>query len=490
MALIGRAVEFGEIAALLDAAAVGSGGVLTFAGPRGSGKTALLAVAAGIARDRGFEVAGAAPVRGQPGLLLWAQLLQDIGAGEEASRALLDATDSLAVSAALRPLTGLAGGARRLIVIDDIDADGDDAVEALRLVASRLVAGSTVVLVTASSPLGIGRDRVLARLAEGDMAALLRGLPPERLRAVWTASGGRPGTARALAGQLDSLPPGGDPLVHLALHAVSRGEFLAVDDGLIRLLEQAAQQAGDDATRARLLARMSRELLGDPLAGSRRRFLADQALAAARAAGDDAALAEVLDARLYVLWDPAGAADRLATAGDLVKLGQSAGTGRWERDGLFWRFIALMELGQVDEAEITLAAFERAASAAGDAEDAVMALSRHAMLAVLRGRFDAGIELTEEFTARARRIGLADTQRLTASLGGAVLSDRGTEREQNAAVDQLYQVSRRFPGHFYEATAARILAGLGRRVVGPDPARVGTPVPQGVSERHIPPARR
>jgi hypothetical protein len=157
MGLIGRAVELGEIATLLDAAAVGSGGVLTFAGPRGSGKTALLAVAADIARDRGLEVAGAASVRGQSGLLLWAQLLQDIGTGEDASRALLDATDSLTVSAALRPLTGPAGGARRLIVIDDIDADGDDAVEAIRLVASRLVAGSTVGILVSRFGLACSR---------------------------------------------------------------------------------------------------------------------------------------------------------------------------------------------------------------------------------------------------------------------------------------------------------------------------------------------
>ena len=55
---------------------------------------------------------------------------------------------------------------------------------------------------------------------------------------------------------------------------------------------------------------------------------------------------------------------------------------------MFWRFVALMELARVDEAEVALADFERAADAAGDAEGSVVALSRHAMLAVLRGRFD------------------------------------------------------------------------------------------------------
>ena len=69
--------EIGEIDALLEAAAAGSGGVVTLVGPQGSGKTALIAAAAEMARDRGFEVLGASPVRGQPGRLVWAQLLHD-----------------------------------------------------------------------------------------------------------------------------------------------------------------------------------------------------------------------------------------------------------------------------------------------------------------------------------------------------------------------------------------------------------------------------
>src|SRR5437773_2052080 len=80
---------------------------------------------------------------------------------------------------------------------------------------------------------------------------------------------------------------------------------------------------------------------------------------------------------------------RLDAASELIRLGRAAGDGARERGGLFWRFVALMELARVDEAEVALAAFERAAAAAGDAEAAVMGLSRHGMLAILRGRFEA-----------------------------------------------------------------------------------------------------
>jgi len=271
-----------------------------------------------------------------------------------------------------------------------------------------------------------------------------------------------PGAARILAGQLSGLPPGRDPLVQLALNAAQRGEFLGVDDGVVRLLERALARSADDASRARLLARLSRELLGDPLAGPRRRSLADEALALANRAGDGSALAEVLDARLYALWDPAGAQDRLDAASELIRLGRAAGDGARERGGMFWRFVALMELGRVDEAEVALAAFERAAAAAGDAEASVMGLSRHGMLAILRGRFEAAAALAEQVSVRARRIGMPDAERLAMALTGGIEAEQGDERSWEAAAETFDRLARRFPGHLYEATMARILATLGR----------------------------
>ena len=132
-----------------------------------------------------------------------------------------------------------------------------------------------------------------------------------------------------------------------------------------------------------------------------------------------------------------------------------------ERAGLFWRFVALMELARVGEAEVALGAFERAADAAGDAEALAMALSRHAMLAMLRGRFDVGSELMAEFSARACQIGLPDAQRLESAVLAAVKMERGSEREWEAGREQISVVARRFPGHLYEATEARILIALG-----------------------------
>ena len=57
---------------------------------------------------------------------------------------------------------------------------------------------------------------------------------------------------------------------------------------------------------------------------------------------------------------------------------------------------------------------------------------------------------------------MPDAERLTVALHGAVLAEQGTEHAWQASLDHFYLAARRFPGHFYEATAARILAALGQ----------------------------
>src|SRR5437763_1496490 len=122
-------------------------------------------------------------------------------------------------------------------------------------VAPGVVTGSTAVVASAATSLGVGRDLKLCGLSGRDLAAIVGEMAVGQRPAVWVASRGMPGIARALAGQLADLPPGRDALVHLALHAAQRGEFLGVDDGVVRLLETALPRAADDASRARLLAR-------------------------------------------------------------------------------------------------------------------------------------------------------------------------------------------------------------------------------------------
>jgi tetratricopeptide (TPR) repeat protein len=456
--LVGRRREMAEVGCLLDRAADGRGGVLAVSGPPGSGRTELAAAVAREAARRGFEVVRTAAVRGQPGRLAWARLLADAGVAYDlASRALGD-MGPLALDAIAR---ALGSGDRRLLVIDDIDHGGPAALQVLQMVAARAAVTSTAVVVTSVLPVGVGTELRLGGLSEDELATVLPDLAPRAQHAVWLASGGLPGIAQSLAADLATSADQAHPLVRLALMALSQAEFLDVDTGLVRLVELALPQAPDDSTKARLLARLAHELLGDSSAGPRRRALADESLKLARDLGDPAVLAEVLDARLHALWDPAGAEDRLAAASEIIDLARGAGDGTRERHGMFWRFVALMELARVAEAESALAAFHRAAAAAGDGQAVVMATARHAMLATLRGRFGEADQLIEEVAAQGRKVGLADTERLVGTLYGEI-AFYGDPAAAVPYVDQLRALARRLPGHFIEATLAAWLALSGR----------------------------
>ena len=446
-----------EVERLLDGAADGRGGVLAIIGPPGSGRTELAAAAARAGARRGFEVLRAAAVRGQPGQLTWAQLLRDADAPDDLASSVLGDAGPLELDSVAR---ALASG-RRLLVIDDIDHGGAAPLQVLQIVAARAAATSTAVIVTSVRALGVGTELRLGGLSEDELATVLPGLAPQARHGVWLASGGLPGVARSLAADLAASTDTASPLVRLALTAPSHAEFLDVDTGLVRLLQLALPHAPDDSTRARLLARLAHELLGDSSAGPRRRALADEGLKLARDSGDLRVLAEVLDARLHALWDPAGAEDRLAAASEIIELARAAGDGTRERHGMFWRFVALMELGRVGEAESTLAAFEHAARAAGDGQAVVMATARHAMLATFRGRFGEATQLIEEVAAEGRRAGLPDTGRLVATQS-AEIAFYGGPAAATFTVDDLLSLARRLPGHFMEANVAAWLMLTGR----------------------------
>jgi len=459
----GRRSELAEAGRLLDGASKGAGGLLVISGPPGSGKTLIAESAAEAARERGFEVLWARPAEGQPGRLAWAQLLRDAGAPDSVVTGLIDHdAGPLDLDAAAAYLVS---GPPRLIVIDDLDRGGPDAAAMLSVVAARCQRAPVAVLATTTGPLGMGTELRLGGLSEAELAAALGGLDPETSHALWLASRGLPGVAERLARELDGAD-GADPVVRLALTATATTLFLTVDTTLVRLLEAAADRARDDATRARVLARLARELLGDTTAAARRRALADEALLLARRAGDPGALADVLDARLHALWDQRGAEDRLAAGSEIIDLARVAGDGERERHGMFWRFMALMELGRVAEAESALAAFAHEAAAAGDAEGAVLVTARHGMLAILRGRFDEALRLAADVAEEARRVGLPDATAITFTLKGLVAIERGAsaadEEWWRGSPDRVLASARERPGHLLEATGARLLVVAGR----------------------------
>ncbi|GAB2808096.1 hypothetical protein GCM10027176_11400 [Actinoallomurus bryophytorum] len=449
MKLIGRRRELAAVERLLRQGAAGAGGHLVVTGPAGAGKSAFVHASAALARARGIPVHWVAGTSDGPGRTTGEELLDVAGPSPGGSGPDLD-----------RRARADAGGGPRLVVVDDVDRAGADAVESLAFLVPRLGSGPVMVVATAEEPLGLGSELRLGGLAEPELAALVPGLSAEAVHALWLVSGGLPGAALAFADEVAGLD-GPGAVVRLALTAPSRSGFLELDVGLLRLLEEAAGRSLPPEVRARVLARLGRELLGDPSAGARRRALVEEAVALARASGAPGTLAEVRDSGLHALWDPAAARERLTAASEIVELARRAGDDVAERRGLFWRFTALAELADLEAAEAALTAYARAGELAGDAETAVVVSARQAMLATVRGRFDVAEALTAEVAERGRRVGLADTERLVGSLRGAVAALRG---DHTSLVAPWQDQARRRPGHFYEAMAARSLLESGREV--------------------------
>ena len=456
VALAGRRRETEAIQRLLSDAAAGRAALLVIVGAPGAGKSSLAEAAALHAADLGLRVFRGTPMAGMPDRLVWGQLLED--AGEHgAATAILTDPQPLDLDAAALRLARRAGSA---IVVDDVDRSGPAGLGFLGILASRLLSAGPAVVVTSRMPLGMGREVQLGPLTADELAQVLPGLRPELVDAVRVAARGMPGPALSLAAEVTDADPTEDVLVHVALRAPSSASFLDIDPGLVGLLESALGRVSGDEARARLLARLGRELLADASATARRRAVVDEALLLARRTGSDALLAEVLDARLHALWDPAGADDRLAAASEIMDLARAAGDDVRERHGLFWRFVALMELGRVSEAESALAAYRRLAEAAGDPAGLVMALSRQAVLAIMRGRFDEAERLVPEVADRAVRAGMPDAERLVASLRGVIAGERDPDSAP-AALAWFRSLAARMPGHLMEATAVRILAVTG-----------------------------
>ena len=196
MDLVGRLRELRALEGLLERAAGGSGGLVVVTGPGGSGRTALADAAVELARGHGLQVVRSAPARGQPGRLVWAQLLADVGAAQAAARLLADGAGLPQLDRAARRL---AAGSRRVVVVDDLDHGGPEAVEFLAVLAGRLTAGSTAVVVTVGEPLGLGRELRLAGLTEEELGAVVGSVPADAGHALWVASRGLPGVAKSLA---------------------------------------------------------------------------------------------------------------------------------------------------------------------------------------------------------------------------------------------------------------------------------------------------
>jgi DNA-binding CsgD family transcriptional regulator len=192
--------------------------------------------------------------------------------------------------------------------------------------------------------------------------------------------------AGRLADDLDDV----DRLVQATL-ANNRG-FVSLVGGYDRergaMLRRTAERMTDKGPQlALVLAQLALELTFSPQV-ERRRRLAEQALAAARAGGDQRVIAQVLIRYLIAHWGPENPRDRVAAAAESIAISAQLDEPLDLFHGLFWQAAAQLELGRVQDAALTLREQERIAARIGDGTAIWLCECAASVHLALRGQLD------------------------------------------------------------------------------------------------------
>jgi class 3 adenylate cyclase len=186
----------------------------------------------------------------------------------------------------------------------------------------------------------------------------------------------------------------------LARAALGFGPWLwagFVDVVQIGLLEEAVAALGtaESALRARVLGRLAVALYWSD-APQRRDTLSEEAVAIARGIGDPATLAYVLLCRHLATWGPDNVDERLAIAGEAVRLAEQSGDAEMAMQGHEWRLVDLLELGQIEEVDAEIEALAALAEQLRQPRHTWFVANCRAMRALLAGRFDEAEQLAQQ----------------------------------------------------------------------------------------------
>src|SRR5438552_7077237 len=175
-----------------------------------------------------------------------------------------------------------------------------------------------------------------------------------------------------------------------------------VDQPRIELLEEALDGLGDrdPGLRARPLARLAINLYWTP-EPERVLALSEEAVTLARQLGDPRDLAAVLRARWIALWRPEAAAERLAIADEIVRLGEQTADRELALLGRRFRIVGFLEHGDVVAADREIEAWAQIAGALRQPPYLTDLAMWRATRAIMDGRFAEG----DEHAGRALELG-------------------------------------------------------------------------------------
>jgi tetratricopeptide (TPR) repeat protein len=174
-------------------------------------------------------------------------------------------------------------------------------------------------------------------------------------------------------------------------------------DAAMSLLTEGLDLLGEGSPelRARLLAARARaQYFGGAVTESV--AVSDLAVQVARASGDRAALLAALNARRITIWGPYDLEERLAVAREFVALAEESGHLESALEGRKWLITALLERGDIDEAEEEVDRYARGAELLQQPWFLYYSPLLRALLALLHGNFAEAERLSLDAMAIGR----------------------------------------------------------------------------------------
>ena len=228
----------------------------------------------------------------------------------------------------------------------------------------------------------------------------------------------------------------------------------------IALLEEALGALGeeDSVLRARVLALLAEFHIWWSGARERAAAISKEAVRIARRVGDPATLAYTLTERQHALWGPGDDAERLALAGETLRLAETSGDHELALKGWRWRILVLLEQGEFSTADAEFEAFAQLAEELQQPDYRCRSMYWKAARALLRGQFaeaDCLLQGVADF-ADARDLAMEE---FLARQGFMLRREHGRFEELQAATRSFEFQSRT---RWFDAWMALIDGELGR----------------------------
>ena len=253
-----------------------------------------------------------------------------------------------------------------------------------------------------------------------------------------------------------------ESLARAALGVSALSEVGLLDEAIVALIEESLAALGDQDSvmKVELLGGLAQELVWRDPQGEAAP-LTREAAAIARRLGEPKTLSSALAREMFLMVaTPEAVRRRLANSEEMLKLAEGAGERELAVRGHVYRLMALLELGEVADAEVELDTYSRLATDLRMPQHLWHVPLLRAMRAMMDGRFEEAERLAEE----ARRGGERAQEPLSAQLYALQLSVlRRHQGRMEEMIPAVREMAERYPAiRAWRLALVSFLADTGR----------------------------